>query len=83
MSLSSGQVIRLRSIQIFIMKDGAPTLLGSVPDMDSKAASQAINSAVAAFDRGKGDWPTMKVKDRIACMNDFCRKDEATSRRGS
>jgi len=55
-------------------KDGAPTLLGSVPDMDSKAAKEAINSAVAAFDRGKGDWPTMKVKDRIACMMTFVEK---------
>ncbi len=55
-------------------KDGAPTLLGSVPDMDSQAANQAINSAVAAFDKGKGDWPTMKVKDRIACMMTFVEK---------
>ena len=55
-------------------ENGSPTLLGSVPDMDSKAASQAINSAVAAFDRGKGVWPTMKVKDRIACMNTFVEK---------
>ena len=54
--------------------DGAPTLLGSVPDMDSDAANEAINSAVAAFDRGKGDWPTMKVKDRIACMMTFVEK---------
>ena len=52
----------------------APTLLGSVPDMDTEAANEAINSAVAAFDKGKGDWPTMKVKDRIACMNTFVEK---------
>ncbi len=55
-------------------ENGAPTLLGSVPDMDTKAANEAINSAVAAFDKGKGDWPTMKVKDRIACMNTFVEK---------
>ena len=55
-------------------ENGSPTLLGSVPDMDSQAATQAINSAVAAFDRGKGVWPTMKVKDRIACMNTFVEK---------
>ena len=67
-------MLKLRSIQIFITKDGAPTLLGSVPDMDTEAANEAINSAVAAFDKGKGDWPTMKVKDRIACMNTFVEK---------
>ena len=55
-------------------ENGAPTLLGSVPDMDTEAATQAINSAVVAFDKGKGDWPTMKVKDRIACMNTFVEK---------
>ncbi len=55
-------------------KDGVPTLLGSVPDMDTEAANEAINSAVAAFDKGKGDWPTMKVKDRIACMMTFVEK---------
>ena len=54
--------------------NGAPTLLGSVPDMDTEAANEAINSAVGAFDKGKGDWPTMKVKDRIACMNTFVEK---------
>ena len=55
-------------------ENGAPTLLGSVPDMDTEAANEAINSAVGAFDKGKGDWPTMKVKDRIACMNTFVEK---------
>ena len=55
-------------------ENGAPTLLGSVPDMDTEAANEAINSAVRAFDKGKGDWPTMKVKDRIACMNTFVEK---------
>ena len=55
-------------------ENGAPTFLGSVPDMDTEAANEAINSAVGAFDKGKGDWPTMKVKDRIACMNTFVEK---------
>jgi glyceraldehyde-3-phosphate dehydrogenase (NADP+) len=55
-------------------ENGAPTFLGSVPDMDTEAANEAINSAVAAFDKGKGDWPTMKVKDRISCMNTFVEK---------
>ncbi|MFT5253547.1 MAG: glyceraldehyde-3-phosphate dehydrogenase (NADP+) [Flavobacteriales bacterium] len=55
-------------------ENGEPTLLGSVPDMDSGIANEAIKSAVTAFDRGKGVWPTMKVKDRIACMNTFVEK---------
>ncbi|MFT5984106.1 MAG: glyceraldehyde-3-phosphate dehydrogenase (NADP+), partial [Ulvibacter sp.] len=39
-------------------ENGEPTLLGSVPDMDSGIANEAIKSAVTAFDRGKGEWPT-------------------------
>ena len=34
-------------------------------------ANEALDSACNAFDRGKGLWPTMKVVDRIACMDKF------------
>src|SRR5690606_7531601 len=44
-----------------------PTLLGTVPNMDEKAALAVLNSAVKAYDKGKGEWPTMTVEDRIAC----------------
>jgi glyceraldehyde-3-phosphate dehydrogenase (NADP+) len=49
----------------------SPTLIGKVPDMDESSSIKALNAAVNAFDRGKGQWPTMKVKDRIACMEKF------------
>ncbi|MGB6153583.1 MAG: NADP-dependent glyceraldehyde-3-phosphate dehydrogenase [Pricia sp.] len=48
-----------------------PTLLGSIPDMGEPEAMEALNAAVNAFDRGKGIWPTMHVKDRIECMEKF------------
>lgn len=48
-----------------------PTLLGSIPDMGEPEAMEALNAAVKAFDRGKGIWPTMHVKDRIQCMEKF------------
>ncbi len=51
--------------------DLAPTHLGSVPDMDQAHALKALDAATSAFDKGKGDWPTMKVADRIACMERF------------
>ena len=47
------------------------TLLGSIPDMGETEAMEALNAAVKAFDRGKGVWPTMHVKDRIECMEKF------------
>ncbi|MFD0932889.1 NADP-dependent glyceraldehyde-3-phosphate dehydrogenase [Psychroflexus salinarum] len=48
-----------------------PTLLGTVPHMDKPAALGVLDSAVKAYDQGKGDWPTMRVKDRLACMTSF------------
>jgi len=51
----------------------APTLLGTVPDMDEKEALEALDAAVKAYDQGQGVWPTMKVSDRIECMEKFVR----------
>ena len=31
-------------------------------------------AAVAAYDNGRGEWPTMTVAQRIACMQDFTKK---------
>ncbi|RAV29269.1 NADP-dependent glyceraldehyde-3-phosphate dehydrogenase [Sinomicrobium soli] len=48
-----------------------PTLLGTVPDMDKASALQALDAACNAYNKGQGLWPTMKVEDRIACMEKF------------
>lgn len=48
-----------------------PTLLGSIPDLGEKEAMQALEGALSAYDEGKGAWPTMKVRDRIECMEKF------------
>ena len=48
-----------------------PTLLGSVPDMESESALDALESAKKAFDRGKGQWPTMRVRERLNCLKRF------------
>ncbi len=49
----------------------APTELGSIPYMREETALRALESARRAYDKGQGDWPTMKVADRIACMEKF------------
>ncbi|MEX0315834.1 MAG: NADP-dependent glyceraldehyde-3-phosphate dehydrogenase [Allomuricauda sp.] len=54
----------------------APTVLGSIPDMGEKEAMEALDAALAAYDKGQGVWPTMKVKDRIECMESFVKKME-------
>ena len=51
-----------------------PTLLGSVPDMETEPALQALESAKKAFDRGKGQWPTMRVRERLNCLERFADK---------
>ncbi|WP_027137692.1 NADP-dependent glyceraldehyde-3-phosphate dehydrogenase [Gaetbulibacter saemankumensis] len=48
-----------------------PTLLGTIPQLGESEALEALDSATSAYDNGKGLWPTMKVADRIACMETF------------
>lgn len=58
-------------------EDYKPTLLGSIPDMGEPEAMEALEAALGAYNKGKGVWPTMKVKDRIECMEAFVKKMEA------
>jgi glyceraldehyde-3-phosphate dehydrogenase (NADP+) len=51
-----------------------PTLLGTIPDMETKSAIEALNSAEKAYDKGKGLWPTMRVSERLKCMKTFVKK---------
>ncbi|UAB83994.1 NADP-dependent glyceraldehyde-3-phosphate dehydrogenase [Zunongwangia sp. SCSIO 43204] len=55
-------------------EDYQKTLLGTVPHMDKETALEVLESACHAFDKGKGLWPTMKVAERIACMENFVSK---------
>jgi len=48
-----------------------PTLLGTIPVLGKKEALSALDGAVSAYNKGQGLWPTMKVVDRIACMEKF------------
>ena len=41
----------------------APTLLGTIPDMETPAALEALKAAEKAYQRGQGIWPTMRVGD--------------------
>jgi glyceraldehyde-3-phosphate dehydrogenase (NADP+) len=51
-----------------------PTLLGTIPDMETESAIEALNSAEKAYDKGKGLWPTMRVSERLKCMKTFVKK---------
>ncbi|MEO1485311.1 MAG: NADP-dependent glyceraldehyde-3-phosphate dehydrogenase [Bacteroidota bacterium] len=52
------------------------TILGSIPTNQEPEAMEALEAATKAWDQGKGLWPTMKVKDRIECMESFVKKME-------
>ncbi|WP_333878026.1 NADP-dependent glyceraldehyde-3-phosphate dehydrogenase [Flavobacterium sp.] len=56
----------------------APTLLGSIPAMGETEAREVVAAAVAAYHNGQGLWPTMKVGDRIKCMENFVTQMKAT-----
>jgi glyceraldehyde-3-phosphate dehydrogenase (NADP+) len=56
----------------------APTLLGTIPSMGEKEAIELTNAAFDAYDNGQGLWPTMKVVDRIKCMEKFVTQMKAT-----
>lgn len=45
--------------------------LGSYPIGGEAEAEEALAAAVAAYDDGRGVWPTMTVAERIARMQDF------------
>ena len=50
-----------------------PTLLGTIPDLGEKEALDSLESACDAYDKGRGEWPTMKVEERIVCIENFAK----------
>jgi len=51
-----------------------PCEIGRFPEATVAESLAALNAAVAAYDKGRGTWPTMSIAERIACMQDFTRK---------
>jgi glyceraldehyde-3-phosphate dehydrogenase (NADP+) len=45
--------------------------IGSYPVMGEAQSDAALSAAVAAYDNGRGAWPTMPVAARIECMQRF------------
>jgi glyceraldehyde-3-phosphate dehydrogenase (NADP+) len=56
----------------------APTLLGTIPSMNEKTALEVLDAATLAYNQGQGLWPTMKVADRILCMQSFVKQMKTT-----
>ena len=48
--------------------------IGSIPVTGKEEADEALAAAVAAYDNGRGAWPTMSVAERIGCVEEFTRQ---------
>jgi glyceraldehyde-3-phosphate dehydrogenase (NADP+) len=48
-----------------------PVGIGTYPLLTETEALQALDAAVAAYDHGRGPWPTMSVAERIGHMQRF------------
>ena len=46
-------------------------VIGTYPLCDEKEAMEALDAAVAAYDNGRGEWPTMSVANRINHVENF------------
>lgn len=57
---------------VFVNRNNeADAFIGEYPDMGSSQAMEALDAAIAAYDHGNGEWPSMKVEERIACVHKF------------
>jgi aldehyde dehydrogenase (NAD+) len=45
--------------------------IGSLPEGTVEDADEALAAAVKAYNSGGGEWPTMPVAERLACMQKF------------
>ena len=48
--------------------------IGSYPICTQKEAMIALEAASAAYNEGRGEWPTMSVAQRIHCVEQFIKK---------
>lgn len=49
-------------------------VIGTYPLCNQKEAMEALDAAVAAYDNGRGVWPTMSVANRITHVEKFTRR---------
>ncbi len=48
--------------------------IGSQPVMDKAATLKVLDAALKAYDNGRGEWPTMRVRQRIEHLSTFTRR---------
>lgn len=67
-----GEVERVFSpIRICLEGESEPGYLGSYPKLSAEESLTALDAAVAAYDSGRGEWPSMRVAERIRHVEEF------------
>ncbi|SFB74249.1 Acyl-CoA reductase [Flexibacter flexilis DSM 6793] len=68
----SGEVTDIYS-SVHVLENGQTVRkrLGSIPNITSKEAFEALDAAEKAYNNGLGEWPQMSVEGRIKCMQKF------------
>ena len=67
----NGEFTEVISTLLANEEDDKYITLGDSPKMDKKHALLALEAANKAYSNGTGTWPTMKVYERINCMQKF------------
>ncbi len=67
----NGEFTEVISTLLANEEDDKYITLGDSPKMDKKHALLALEAADKAYSNGTGTWPTMKVYERINCMQRF------------
>lgn len=67
----NGEFTEVISTLLANEEDDKYIILGDSPKMDKKHALLALEAADKAYLNGTGTWPTMKVYERINCMQKF------------
>ena len=71
----NGPLAQVRSpVQLAGADGDTPVIIGSTPLLDAETALLALDAAVRAYDRGQGQWPTMRVVERIQHVEAFLRR---------
>jgi glyceraldehyde-3-phosphate dehydrogenase (NADP+) len=70
-----GDVSTVYSPICLVTADGLKRkLIGSYPLATETEAMEALSAAEAAYNNGRGEWPTMSIEGRIKCMQNFVYK---------
>ena len=69
----SGKVADVES-PIYLEGSESKIVIGNQARMSPVEALEALDAAVGAWNKGKGEWPQMPVSERISCMEKFVAK---------